>query len=223
MTTHMWGFTSPINAMVDFLPDKGHETKESEHSPTRDLAYLQRCDLDRAMADVLALLDGNTPSKEGLQLWAFVRKTLQQFSLQRSYSEAYILNTAYLRAVEAIKAGKCITRPYGWLRSAAYNYIRECNRAQKKTTEFKEGYTPVNTEHDPAYSTPENLIKLKTVLEKLTPLEQRLLHLKIVEGKPWQVIQIELKGEGFGTYKIGTLRKQKSRALTKLRKHFKTL
>ena len=222
MTLHLQDLFLTI-VMTSFSFDESRETKESEYAPTGELGYLQRRDLDQAMADVLALANGNTPSPEGLQLWAFVRRTLHQFSLHRTYSEAYILNTAYLRAVDAINSGKCITRPYGWLRSAAQNYIRECDRAQKKTTEFKEACTSVSSGNDPVYTTPENLIKLKTALEKLKPLEQRLLQLKVVEGKPWQVIQLELTAEGFGTYQIGALRKQKSRALAKLRKHLETL
>ena len=207
------------------MVDDHNDTKKTEYSAAVELNYLQRRDLDAAMADVLALRDGRQPSQQGMHLWVFTRQSIRQFNLQRTYSEAHILNTAYLRAVEAIEDGKCITSPYGWLRSAAYNYIRECDRDRKKKAELNEECfsNEWGSTHDNQRATPENITKLEAALQKLTSLERKILQLKVVDGKSWKAIQAELEATQLGSYRVDTLRKQKSRTLRKLRRYFKAL
>lgn len=209
--------------MKESASKKTPHTHESELPTTEDLSNLQIHALDQAMQDVLG--QGRDPTKKGLQLWIATRKALQQFGLHQRYSEAHILNTAYLRGIKAIAAGKCIVSPYGWLRSASYNYIRECSRAQSKTVELKEWHTSACTERheDSIYSSSENTSKLHIALQKLTPFEQKLIILKVAHEQSWKNIQKILEIEGLGIHQISTLRKQKSRALAKLRKYYKAL
>lgn len=209
--------------MAESASKKTQCEQESELISTEDLSNLQFRALNQAMQDALG--QGRDPTQKGLQLWIATRKALQQFGLHQTYSEAHILNTAYLRGIKAIAAGKCIVSPYGWLRSAAYNYIRECSRAQNKTVELQEWHTSACAERreDTIYATAENTSKLEIALQKLSSFEQKLIILKVVRENSWKTIQKILEMEGLGTHQISTLRKQKSRALAKLRKYYQAL
>jgi hypothetical protein len=54
-------------------------------------------------------------------------------------------------------------------------------------------------------------------------MDQRLLNLKIVEGRAWSEIRVILREEGYGDYKEFNLRKRKERALIRLRKKYHAL
>lgn len=213
--------------MSEHIFDNPHPTQDTERPFVSDLQYEQRRGLDLAMEHTLGW-QGRDPTAQGLHLWMTIRKFLRQFSLDKTYSEAHVLNTVYLRGVEAINTGKCVIRPYGWLRSAAYNYIRECSRAQNKMAELNEEYQLCSLgkfpeQQNDCHLSKKNLAKLQASLQKLNALEQKIIILKIGHSLSWKDIQKILEQEGFGTHRIPTLRKQKSRALNKLRRHYDAL
>jgi DNA-directed RNA polymerase specialized sigma24 family protein len=166
----------------------------------------------------------NPSSSSGRLMYAFLRRTLRAFHLEKNYREAYILHEALLRGLNQIKKGQLIYNSSGWLRSTAYNIIRELKRDQQKTVSL-EDHHPTEVEH-PAVSSKDLEDDLETIslaFQLLTPMDQRLLNLKIVEGRAWSEIRVILREEGYGDYKEFNLRKRKERALIRLRKKYHAL
>ena len=67
-------------------------------------------------------------SSSGRLICAFVQRELRNFHLHDLYGIAYILNEAYLRGQQKIQDGVTIKNPKAWIRSTAYNVIRELSR-----------------------------------------------------------------------------------------------
>jgi len=67
------------------------------------------------------------------------------------------------------------------------------------------------------------LSKLRLAFQMLSPKEQQILNLKIVEGLSYEDIAAKLRIQGQGDYSIPSLRKLKERSLKRLRTLFHTL
>ena len=204
---------------------KGISGSEMQHFEERDH---QQSQLDFE-AEFLELL--NPKSSDGRLIFAFIRSRLKQFNIQQAYSEAYILNEVYLRAIKKMKQGEIITIPIAWIRATAYNYIRELSRDGQKLV-YLENYQNYHrssigveeTEHYLISLIKKEELKLEQTLirkafEQLSLPEKKLLHLKVIDGLSWQEIQ-DLSE--YQNYSLATLRKRKQRALEKLHRlyHF---
>lgn len=165
----------------------------------------------------------NHNSSSGRLLYAFVRRNLRVFHLNDYFSEAAILNEALIRAVLVTRKGTVIRELPPWLRSTSYNIIREKNRFRQRFVSLEAqidlveevGFQPEEIEEDLRY--------IQAAFEMLEPKDQRLLTLKVVEGRSWQEIHAIFKSEGRCNCSIAALRKQKERALVRLRKKFHAL
>jgi RNA polymerase sigma factor (sigma-70 family) len=168
----------------------------------------------------------NSKNSSGRLMYVFVRQMLRQFQLDGSYSEAYILNEAYLRGVKRIQEGKVIYNASAWLKSAARNIVRELARNRQKLASWDSDFL-VQLEQKPTEDWSEELandtITLETAFQLLDPLEQKILNLKIVDELSWCEIQGILRIEGYGDFTEAVLRKKKERALTRLRKKYHAL
>ncbi|MBD1844196.1 sigma-70 family RNA polymerase sigma factor [Cyanobacteria bacterium FACHB-63] len=170
----------------------------------------------------LELLNPKTSS--GLALFAFLRRILQQFHLNTAYSEAYLLNEAYIRAHRLIQNnGVAILYPDRWLRKTTFNIVRELSRAYRSTESIDEtAIDSIAPSTIPDTTLKQELEVLKEALQQLDPEELKLLNLKIVKGESWRSIRLSLAEDGFYLSEP-TLRKKKERILRKLREIYHAL
>lgn len=183
--------------------------------PTDDSAQAMEKQL---LEEAQELLCYNTSS--GRLLYAFVRRNLRAFHLQDYFSEAAILNEALLRAVSSVRKGKTIRDLSAWLRSTAYNIIREKHRFGKKFVPLDHQLDFVEQVELHPEEVEAELTYMQVAFGMLDAKDQQLLTLKIVEGRSWEEIHAILVAEGQRDCRIATLRKQKERALVRLRKKF---
>lgn len=161
----------------------------------------------------------NPSNSLGRSLYAFVRRELCRFKLAGDYTEAYILNEAYIRGIEQIAKGKLIWCPRAWIRTTAYNIIRESRRQQRVFAPFEEEcYADQTTDVDPE-PLHEKLVMLRMAFQTLDPATQCLLNLR-VQGHTWTKVRKRFSQEGYGDHAEATLRKRYERAIIKLRKRF---
>lgn len=165
----------------------------------------------------------NQNSSSGRLLYAFVRRNLHVFHLNDYFSEAAILNEALIRAVLATRKGTIIRELTAWLRSACYNIIREKSRFRQKFVSLEAQIDLVEQVEFQPEAIEEDFRYIQAAFEMLEPRDQRLLTLKIIEGRSWEEIHAILKDEEQCNCSIAALRKQKERALVRLRKKFHAL
>lgn len=176
-------------------------------------------------SEFLALL---TPdSSNGKLIFAFIRVRLKQFRLDKAYTEAFVLNEVYLRAISSIQKGSIIRIPQAWIKSTAYNYIRELSRQHQKLI-FLEAHCLDDLDHelgqnltkdeDDVFNT--SLALIIKALGELAPEEQKLLKLKVVDGLAWKKIQALPDYRGCT---LPSLRKRKQRILKKLHRIYHCL
>jgi RNA polymerase sigma factor (sigma-70 family) len=165
----------------------------------------------------------NHNSSSGRLIYAFVRRNLHVFHLNDYFSEAAILNEALIRAVEATRKGTIIRELPAWLRSASYNIIREKSRFRQKFVSLESQPSLLEQVELEPEDIEDDLRYIQAAFGMLEPKDRRLLTLKVVEGRSWQEIYQILKEEGQRDCSIATLRKQKERALVRLRKQFHAL
>jgi DNA-directed RNA polymerase specialized sigma24 family protein len=195
------------------------DSLQSDLDPVK-LQQLEQIQQERLRfdAEFLELLDSGSSS--GRLMFAFVRRELRNFHLDRLYREAFVLNTAYIRGVERIATGEIIQNPSAWLRGTTYRIIRELRREQQKTCPLEEDIPEAQPSTISLEDVKDDFATLRMAFQMLPPQDQRLLHLKIVEERSWREIREILKLEGRGDHTEVTLRKRKERALIRLRKKY---
>jgi RNA polymerase sigma factor (sigma-70 family) len=174
----------------------------------------EREQLDAEFREIL-----NPGSPTGLSLFASVKHTLVQFHLIGLYSEACIINEAYLRAIKLIEQGKTIRNPLAWSRRTAYNHIQELNRAQRKLKPFDENQSEVEQVSITDTEIEEDFTVIQQAFQMLKPKHQEILKLYVIEGLSWQEVRNHLAQRGENRTETA-LRKVKERALKQLRKHY---
>ncbi len=195
------------------------ETKEQNKDTLEFLGSHNQIQQERMAFDTQFAELTNRNSDNGRILFAFTRRILIQFKQSRAYSEAYIINEAYIRGVKLINKGGVILNLYPWLRSTAYNIVRELSRGRNKFTELNEEV--ISTSQDSLLSDEDiddELLTIKLAYKLLTPEEQQLLHFKIVERYSWSQIRGIMESQGGKIPSESALRKRKERALANLRR-----
>ncbi|MEM9485548.1 MAG: RNA polymerase sigma factor [Cyanobacteria bacterium P01_F01_bin.116] len=169
------------------------------------------------------LSSGN--SQDCIATWKFIYKKVHQFHLN---CDAYaVVNEAYLRGVKAIENGEDIRKPLPWVRSTAFNIIREWSRKQNRITtdsSFLENYlsnTTIDTELLTDIDTEVGYM-LRAALSTLPTQERELLTLRWIDGLSWREIATALSHDG-KQVKEGTVRKRGGRALHRLRDKYKAM
>jgi DNA-directed RNA polymerase specialized sigma24 family protein len=165
-----------------------------------------------------ALLDRE--SSDGRLIFTFIQRELRRFRLQNYYQDALILNEVYFRGVERIATGEVIRNLPAWVRSTAYNIIRELSREYQKSSPLQE--ESLDSQQPPVSCSDleDDFATVRMAFQLLSPEDQRLLNLKIVENHSWKEIRTILKREGAGDLPEATLRKRKERALIRLREKY---
>lgn len=172
----------------------------------------------------LTVLRPNDP--QGIAVYAAINRSLFQFHLQGLYDPAYILHEVYLRALESIWIKQqCIYRPIPWIKGAGYNIVRELSRQEGKTESLED-----NQDWDyESQRYPESEFKpnveyalITLAYQRLTPEDRRILKLCLVDELSYQEIRAIYAADGCDISSVA-LRKQKSRALKRLRDVYHSL
>lgn len=169
-------------------------------------------------AEVLELLRSRNSS--GRLTFVFVKRELRNFHLDNLYQEAWVLNEAYIRGVKRIATGEVIRNPTAWLKGTAYHIIRELSREHQKLAPLKEDIPDAPQSTISSVDLEDDFTTLRMAFQLLSPQDQRLLNLKIVENRSWKEIRNILRIEGVGDFPETALRKRKERALIRLRKKY---
>jgi DNA-directed RNA polymerase specialized sigma24 family protein len=211
MTTHDPNFNAPHNSGFAAQPCQ------------LNLNDLASCAAERRKFenDFLELQDSHSSS--GRLMYVLVRRSLWQFHLQGIYSEACILNEAYIRGCELIGRGEVIRNSGAWLKQTAYNIVREWSRYERKSVPLEEHLLADLQDFRSPEVLKDDLMTLRLAFQMLDAKDQQLLNLKICEGLSWKEIQERLQLQGQGHLTEALLRKRKERALTRLRKKFHAL
>jgi DNA-directed RNA polymerase specialized sigma24 family protein len=178
----------------------------------------ERCQFED---DFLELQDSRSSS--GRLMYVFVRRSLWQFHLMGIYTEACVLNEAYIRGCQLIDRGETIRNSAAWLRQTVYNIIREWSRYERKSISLEDHLLDTLQESTSANVIEDDLSTLRLALQMLNAKDQQLLNWKIGEGLCWKQIQEAWQLQGYGNLTEASLRKRKERALIKLRKKFHAL
>lgn len=154
---------------------------------------------------------------------------LKQYQLEYKYDPAYVINTAYFRACDAIDKGKHIENFPGWVRLTCTNIIRELSREEKKRQKHNR---QVIAETLPSPQKPDWLNNeeatpeqrhMRAAFAQLSQLEQDILTLKVVKGLRWKDIQLALVTAGYPLMNTNTLSQKKRRALKHLEESYKAI
>ncbi len=172
-------------------------------------------------AEFLDLQDPRNSS--GRLIYVFIRRSLFAFHLRGSYTEACILNEAYVRGIRLIDQGQIIRNPAAWLRQTGYNIIRELHRDRARMCPFEEYLAELLPLPEVLERTQDDIATLRLAFQMLDSKDQDLLNLKIVQELSWKEIREALRLKGIGDCAEDVLRKRKERALIRLRKKFHSL
>lgn len=182
--------------------------------------------------DIQLLLKPNNPHARSLL--AFIHRTIGQFGLRDYVTEIDVFVEAYLRGVRYTDKHRTqIRQPKAWMRSTAYNIIRECkrDRQQYSTAAFDELMEqgqlggPHQPQAEPLESDMINraIQHVVQAFESLDSEDQDLIHWKIVDGLTWNEIHQRLVAQGGDAASVTTLRKRGQRALEQLRRSYHSL
>lgn len=210
---------------VDEQDTKPNQTKQNEieqneieqiEEQLRQQTKQKLADFNAQFAELMS-----RDSFDGRLVFAFTRRLLMQFRLKGTYSEAYVINEAYIRGAKIINKGDTIRKFSSWLRGTIYNIVRELSRGRIRDSsdEFNE---EIDQQLQSSLIADENLNYelelIRLAYEMLDANDKQLLNLKVVERNTWNEIREILIAKGGKVPSVSALRKRKERALANLRK-----
>jgi DNA-directed RNA polymerase specialized sigma24 family protein len=170
-----------------------------------------------------------TQNPQARPLLSFIRRNLYQFGLQDYFTAEDIFIEAYLRGVAYTHQQRLpIKHPRAWMKSTAYNVIRERKRERLRFAplELDESMAYPCFFADPTESTADfspgldkrlTLVGVVQALQQLNPGDRNLIQWRYVEELSWQAIQERMAAHGQGDIKQATLRKRGQRAMERFR------
>ncbi|MBF2035537.1 MAG: hypothetical protein IGR92_08650 [Leptolyngbyaceae cyanobacterium T60_A2020_046] len=191
--------------------------------------------LQRFNSEVTVLLKPKNPAARSLL--AFIRRDLRQFHLHGNISETDIFIQAYLRGFEycSKEGAEPIRNVRAWLRQTAFNIIREESRRRQRAPQVSYDVLAENdlgrsqlTQASDEWGLDPDIVEadmraIVTALARLSAREQRIIHLRTLQGLAWKDVQQHLETMGEPPLRLDILRKQGQRALERLRKEYHTL
>jgi DNA-directed RNA polymerase specialized sigma24 family protein len=177
--------------------------------------------------DVQGLLKPQNPQSK--VLLSFIRCRLYQFGLQDYFTAEDIFIEAYLRGVTYTHQRRLpINHPRAWMKSTAYNVIRERKRERLRFAPleldefmahhhfFEEPPEPL-ADCSPGVDKGLTNVGVVQAFQQLNPCDRNLIQWRYVEGLSWQAIQEQMAAQGQGDIKQSTLRKRGQRAMERFR------
>ncbi|MEO0455574.1 MAG: sigma-70 family RNA polymerase sigma factor [Cyanobacteria bacterium P01_A01_bin.114] len=176
--------------------------------------------LDVALSEILG--QGNSYAYSAI---ATIRRHLYSFHLTHLYEPDEILFDAYLRGKEAQRKGEIIRNPHAWLKSTAFNIIRENSRKVRRHS------CVVFEENDGKVSAPTvDMLDTLALDHQVTLLYKalrefakedchtaQLLCWRTIEQLSWDEISARLIALGEELPNNATLRQRVSRAKKRIR------
>lgn len=195
-------------------PMKTHSLRKTDEENQKAL-HPQYASLYQAIEE--ASQKGNCDS---VSLLVSVQAELRRYNLEQFCPASTVLNTSFLRGIQAIDRGKQIPNPSAWIRLTCRHIIKEKSREKQKelrleTTEWLAEEVDEGTEVDSDQC--DRHQKIRQAFQQLSQLDRDILTLKTVEALRWNIIQLRLMEMGYQKYSLPALRKRKSRALKELK------
>lgn len=163
-------------------------------------------------------------------LYSFIKRTLWQFHLDGIYTEIDIFNQAYLRGVSLTQSGTAINSPKAWIRTTAFNIIRELSRTHQREqtveynelAEFDQAKLKIALMQESNSLVSDEVIEadLQAVLlslKELNPKECRIIQLRTIQNLSWKEVAQHLVELGEEVQSEVALRKQGQRVMERLR------
>lgn len=191
--------------------------KQSPNSAPDD-DHTNQSPLDKAIEEILG-----KDNPYAYSVLTFIHQRLRQYNLGKWMEAHDVLHDAYRRGKTAEDQGKTIHNPHAWLKSTAFNIIRERSRAWSSIStdpQVMEELLPDGTRPEQALIQKEDVKKLQAtiaVLAKADPYAFRLLYLRTIREYSWQEISDLLSEETRTFVSDVALRQQLSRAKKKFR------
>lgn len=164
-------------------------------------------------------------------LYYFIKRGLKQFNLDSLYTEIDIFNQAYLRGVNLTKSGTAIKNPKAWMRTTAFNVIRELSRSHQRdhSVVYDELVEADQAKLEIASIQMENFLVSDEVIEtdlqavwlawqELDLKDRLIIDLKFIRDLSWKEIRQHLLDLGEPIQTETALRKRGQRAIERLRK-----
>ncbi len=178
--------------------------------------------------EIQSLLKRQNPRARSL--YYSIKRSLKQFNLEGNYTEIDIFNQAYLRGVELTKSGTAINSPRAWMRTTAFNIIRELSRSQRRhqLVVYDELADADQAKLEIASMQREDSLVCDEVieadiqavllaLEELDRENRLIIELKSVQDLSWKEIRQRLIDLGDTVPSEATLRKRGQRAMERFR------
>lgn len=177
--------------------------------------------LDIALSEILG--QGNSYAYSAIST---IRRHLYSFRLKHLYEPDEILFEAYLRGKEAQRKGEIIRNPHAWLKSTAFNVIRENSRRarqQQNHVVFEEVESRVSSAAGDMLDTlaldhqVSLLYKALREFAKEDAHTERLLRWRTIEQLSWDEISTRLIALGEELPNNAAMRQRVSRAKKRIR------
>lgn len=176
--------------------------------------------LDIALSEILGT--GNSYAYSTIST---VRRHLYSFHLTHLFEPNEILFEAYIRGKEVQRRGEAIYNPHAWLKSTAFNIVREKSRkARRHQTQCLEDIEyRVSADSDNALDKIDlshEIALLYKALREFAREDQytaELLEWRTIEELSWDEITQRIIAEGKELPTYATLRKRVSRAKKRMR------
>ncbi|MEO0542023.1 MAG: hypothetical protein AAFZ80_14330 [Cyanobacteria bacterium P01_A01_bin.105] len=176
--------------------------------------------LDIALAEILGA--GNSYAYSAI---ATVRRHLHSFRLTHQFEPHEILFDAYLRGKDAQRRGDIIRNPHAWLKSTAFNIIRENSRKARRRVvvpyednEYRSGTDKNLLDQLDLSHEIQLLYKALRAFEKENAATAQLLVWRTIDKMSWDEIEGELRATTAGDIpNQATLRQRVARGKKRVR------
>ena len=154
--------------------------------------------LDLALAEILG-----GKNSYAFSAFAVIRRHLHSFHLEHLFDPNEILFEAYIRGKEVQRRGELITNPHAWLKSTAFNIIREKSRKARQRVivsyEEEEHSSEVESQSELLEKIDLShelklLYKALREFDKENPETAQLLIWRTIEQLSWDEIENRLRG-----------------------------
>jgi DNA-directed RNA polymerase specialized sigma24 family protein len=160
-------------------------------------------------------------------LFTIIRR-LRQYGTKHTCEPNEVLSEAYLRAKKRIDTKGEIPNIFAWLHYTSHNIIREVrkceDRQQERAQRFRSELGTKGNDDIGESLTESNLLAVSQSVQKLSRLDQRILHHRQIVGLPWKEVCLVLAEEGLldistctDNKTVERIRRRGSRALDNLR------
>lgn len=204
--------------------------RSSENVYTHEEIHMTKNDPASAWRSFFEDLISSHDNKELTSFFRFIQSKLHQFRLSKHYKAREILTETYLRGIKVYQKGDEIKNKSAWIRSTAYNVIRELRRDLDKhrhddldEISMPQAIAYLSSQHDSSSEDQpdeDTLSAMKLAFSDLSLEDRALLSLKVLQELSWKEVRNQLNRCWSKVPTEGALRQRKRRALQRLAEHY---